>query len=301
VYPAAEAPVGLAERVRDFVALTKPRIAILELITVCIGATAAASVAPSEWLMDGLRVVWAVIGTTLVAASASTFNQILERSSDRLMARTENRPLPSGRLGALEASVFGLITGILGFVTLGLLVNTTTTILGAISWLLYVAVYTPLKPRTSLNTVIGAVPGALPIVMGWTAVGGPFTIDALILFGIVFLWQFPHFMAIAWLCRDDYRTAGLQMISINDPQGKSTGIVAVLTSIKLLAVSLLPTLTGLAGFWYFAAALVLGLVMLAYSVKFMRSPTDLQARHLLRASLLYLPLVLLALVLDLTP
>ncbi len=287
------------ERLRDYLELTKPRIAVLELVTVTVGALAAASLNPIGWMRGDWVLAHALLGTWLVASSASVFNQIWERETDGVMSRTAKRPLPAGRLGLLEASVFGVLTGVLGIAELAWMVNPLTAGLGALSWLLYVLIYTPMKTRTAANTIVGAFPGALPIVMGWTSAGGTLGLPALVLFGIVFFWQFPHFMAIAWLCREDYRFAGLQMITGFDPRGILTGATAVATSLVLIVVSLAALGVGLSSWTYATCALLLGLGLLAASISFLRQPDRRNALRLLRASLLYLPLLLIALVYDL--
>lgn len=273
-------------RLRDYVDLTRPRISAMVLVTVTVGAVAGGWGFPHPMLL-----AQALAATALVAASAGAANQWLERTSDARMPRTENRPLPSGRMSGAEALAFAAIAGVGGVVWLALAVGALTATLGLATWLLYVGAYTPLKSRSAANTAVGAVAGALPIVMGWTAVGGRLDLEAATLFGIVYLWQFPHFMAIAWLYRRQYAEAGMKMLSVVDPSGRRAGRQAVVSAAALLAVSLLPAL------WhgdklYLLGALLLGVAQTALAVAFSRRLDEGSARGLLRASLVYLPVVL---------
>lgn len=279
---------GLA-RMRDYVELTKPRISIMVLVTVVVGACVAGWGPPLEspWVL-----FHALLGTALVAGSASALNQWLERHSDARMERTKDRPLPSGRLAGWEALVFGGITMVAGSLWLVLFVNLLTALLGLVTWLTYVCIYTPLKRRTTFNTVVGAVAGALPTLMGWAAVDGTFGLAAVTLFFIVYLWQFPHFMAIAYLYRDEYVGAGLRMLASVDDDGRRAGAQAVLSAALLVPVSLLPTVLQLAGPVYFLSALLLGAGYMAASALFLWRPDATSARGLLRYSLVYLPVLL---------
>ena len=272
--------------------LTKPRIAILELLTVWVAACVACSGIPSNWVL----IVNALVGTALVAASASTLNQWLERTSDAQMERTADRPLPSGEVSDREALLMGLASVAIGTVYLAVLVHLVTAILGLVTWALYVFIYTPLKKKTSANTVVGAVAGALPVLMGASAVlsdggtkGG--LLLSFILFGIVFFWQFPHFMAIAWIYRDDYRRAGFKMLTVTEPTGRLAGLQAVTSSAMLLPLSVLPAVMMKAGPFYLLLSLTLSLMQLATAVDFLFRPTDRSARRMLRMSLVYLPAV----------
>lgn len=272
--------------------LTKPRIALLELLTVWVAACVACSGIPSNWML----IVNALIGTALVAASASTLNQWLERSADAQMERTANRPLPSGEVSDREALLLGLVSFAVGTIYLAVLVHWATAILGLVTWALYVCVYTPLKKRTSANTVVGAVAGALPVLMGASAVlsdggtrGG--LLLSLILFGIVFFWQFPHFMAIAWIYRDDYRRAGFKMLTVTEPTGRVAGLQAVTSAAMLLPLSVLPAVMMKAGPFYLVLAMTLSLLQLATAIDFLFRPTDRSARRMLWMSLIFLPAV----------
>jgi heme o synthase len=224
----------------------------MELVTVA--AVVARSGAPNLWLL-----AHALFGTLLVAAGASAWNQWLERHSDALMDRTADRPLPASRLSGWEVVVASTASALIGVTYLGLLVNLPTAALGALAWLTYVGIYTPLKSRSLTSTPVGAVAGALPILLGWTAVGGRLNFSAATLFLIVFLWQFPHVMAIAWIYRRQYAAAGIKKLPIVDPTGRLAGALAVVTALVLVPVSLLPTMIGFAGPMYFIWALALRL------------------------------------------
>ena len=282
------------ERLVDYFEMTKPRIAALVLVTVAVGATVAAHGTP-----DPRIVLHAMLGTALVAGGASVLNQVIERDSDRLMRRTANRPLPAGRVSVGAATRVGALLAVVGTIYLLLTTNPTTAALAALSLLLYVWVYTPLKRHTTLNTAVGAVSGALPPVIGWSAVSPDLGVGAWSLFLIVFLWQFPHFLAIAWIYRDDYERAGLRMLPTSARGRGITGLQAVSYASVLLPICLAPSVLGFAGPLYFWGALVLGLQFWAYSLAFALRASDDRARKLLWASLVHLPGVLGLLLLDL--
>jgi len=245
-----------------------------------------------------LLLVYTLLGTGLVSAGASVLNHVLEREPDALMRRTANRPLPAGRMDPDLALLFGVAVGVAGLVELALAVNLLTALLGAAALAGYVFVYTPLKKVTSLATVVGAVPGAIPPMMGWSAVRGHLDPPAWVLFGILFFWQMPHFLAIAWLCRDDYARGGFPMLTVGDPGGGRTARQMILYGAALIPVSLLPSVLGLMGTVYFAGAFVLGLVYLAFCFGFAHTRSTSGARWLMLASILYLPAVLLTMLLD---
>jgi len=289
-----EPAVLASSRLADYVALTKPRVAILVLFTVGAGALLAAGSR-----IDPLLLFHTVFGTALVAGGASALNQLIERNSDGLMRRTENRPLPAGRLQPREVWLFGAGLGILGVAYLALtLRQAITPLVAAFTFVAYVGIYTPLKSRTSLNTLIGAVPGALPPVIGWTAVRGSVGPEACSLFAVVFLWQVPHFLAIAWIYRDDYARAGLCMLPVVDRDGTVTGRQMVVYSLALIPASFALVLQGTAGPVYLLGALVLGLGFLRCAAGFARDPSVARARRVLKASLVYLPGLLALLLLD---
>ncbi|HKD37896.1 MAG TPA: heme o synthase [Pirellulales bacterium] len=287
-------PSAVARKLAAYVELTKPKISVMVLVTVAVAMFVGSWGAPSIWL-----VLNTVLGTALVAASASAINQRLERDTDALMPRTAGRPLPSGRVGNVESLLFGGLTLAVGLAYLAIAANPLAAALGALTWIVYVPLYTPLKRRTPFNTVVGAVAGALPTLIGWVAVRGSLSISpdgggvaALTLFLIVYLWQFPHFMAIAWIYRNEYSTAGLKMLTVVDPSGYRAGSQAVMAALALLPVSLVPVVQHHAGAAYFTATTILGLAYLGYSVLFCLRRDDISARRLLRASLIYLPILL---------
>jgi protoheme IX farnesyltransferase len=281
-------------RLADYAELTKPRIAVMVLFTVAAGAWLA-----GRGAVDPLLLFNAVFGTGLVAAGASVLNQLLERHTDARMRRTENRPLPSGRVQPVEAAVLGLALAAAGLAYLAVTVRQPLTVLlAAVTFVSYVWVYTPLKRYTTLNTLIGAVPGALPPVIGASAVDGAIGFEALLLFAVIFLWQVPHFYAIAWIYRDDYARAGMKMLPVTDRGGAVTGWQMVLFCLALLAVSVAPAFTGDASPLSAALCGALGLMFLAAAVAFLRERTNRRARAVLRVSLVYLPLLLACLLLT---
>ena len=280
-------------RIADYLMITKPRISVLVLLTVSAGYALGSA--------DGWRALplfHALLGIALVAAASSAFNQLLERDSDALMLRTFNRPLPAGRLSTAEVLLFGLVTGVCGIVWLAVFVNATTAVLTALTLVLYAGLYTPLKRRTSFCTAVGAIPGALPPVLGWAAVGAPLNIEAFSLFAILFLWQFPHFLAIAWIYRDEYAEAGLCMLPSRGRMPRVTGLMAVGYALVLVPLSLFPAACGLAGNSYLAMALVLSVGYLAAAAQFAADESLPTARRLLWVSLVYLPVLLVTLVWD---
>jgi protoheme IX farnesyltransferase len=237
-------------------------------------------------------------GTALVAAGASALNMLLERHIDALMLRTRARPLPAGRLRPAEALAWGLALTSMGLATLAWVAGPLPALVALVTWASYLFVYTPLKPHTSLSTVIGAFPGALPPVIGWVAARGALEPGAFVLFAILFLWQIPHFLAIAWIYRDDYARGGLPMLPVLDPDGRITGRQAVANSLALLVVSLTPTAAGLAGSTYLVGAIALGLAFSAVAVWAAAARNTRAARALFLASLVYLPGICALLLLD---
>lgn len=274
-------------RLADYVELTKPKIAILLLVTVAVACCVARWSQPEPWIL-----LHTLLGTLLVASSASALNQWLERRRDSLMPRTASRPLPAGRLTSLEVLCFAAVTIVIGVIHLAWTLNLATAFVGLLTWFLYVWVYTPLKSRTAWNTAVGAVAGALPVLMGWTSSGTAIDERALALFMILFLWQFPHFMAIAWIYRKQYASAGLKMMTVVDPTGRRAGVQAVLAALALLPVSFVPAIMAPGAALYMSAALVLGVGQLACAVAFCAHKDETSARRLLRASLVYLPALL---------
>jgi heme o synthase len=285
---------ALVSRFRDYVELTKPRIAVLELVVVLAAAVVATWGQPNP-----LVVFHAIIGTLLVAASASAANQWIERRLDARMSRTADRPLPAGRLSSSEALAFAAITLAMGTIYLGSFVNLASLGWALATWLVYVAAYTPLKTASPSSTAVGAIAGALPVLIGWTATGTALDERALALVLVLFLWQFPHFMAIAWLFRHEYSRAGHQMLTVVDPSGRRAGWQAVLSALALIPVSIVPVLgiPGLGSVLFMVLASLIGLGQLALAAAFWHDSTDTRARLLLRASLVYLPTLLAMLML----
>jgi protoheme IX farnesyltransferase len=281
------------QRLADFVALTKPRVVVMVLLTTFVGYYLAATD-----LTDYARLIHTLIGTALAAAGTLALNQFLEREVDGQMLRTRGRPLPDGRLQPAAALVFGALITVSGVCYLALAVDTRCAAVTAATALLYLFAYTPLKRVSPLCMVIGAVPGALPPVTGWVAARGDLAPGAGVLFAILFLWQLPHTLAIARLYRDDYARAGIQVLPVVDPLGASTERQIVAGCLALLAVGLLPTLVGLAGPLYFFGALGLGAMFLACGLAQAVAPSAVAARRLLLASVLYLPLLLALMALD---
>jgi heme o synthase len=279
-------------RLADFYELTKPRMNFLVVLTTMVGFYMASAAGQINWLL----MLHTLLGTALMAASASALNQLIERRFDALMPRTRNRPLVAGRIAPGEALLFGAALGIVGISYLAILVNPITALLGAITLVSYIAIYTPLKRHSTLNTVIGAVPGAIPSVMGFTAVDRALSPQALALFGILFFWQMPHFLAIAVLYRNDYLAGGFKMLPCVDE--RLTARQIVLYALGLIPVSLMPAMLHLAGAAYFTAAMLLGLAFLSFAVSAATTMSRPDCRKLFFASIIYLPLLLGAMMLD---
>jgi protoheme IX farnesyltransferase len=280
-------------RASDYVALAKPRLNLLVIVSAVAGYVMA-----SGDTGDAVRLLCMTLGTGLVAGGASGFNQILEREPDGLMQRTRLRPMPDGRLSSREATVFAAGLTVAGLAILAVGANLLSAIVAFATLASYAVVYTPLKRRTSFNTVIGAVPGALPPVIGWAAAEGALSRGAWVLFAIVFLWQLPHFLAIAWMYREDYARAGFRMLPVIEPDGRSTARQAVVYAAALLPVSLAPTLVGMAGVLYFGGALVLSLLFLGLALRFGVTRSIPDARRLFFGSITYLPLLWMLMIAD---
>lgn len=291
--PAANVGVVEKNRVAIFADLVKARLTTLVLLTTLVGFYIG-------WRgpMDFVLMFNTLTATALVAAGAAALNQLVERDYDARMRRTRNRPLPSGRLQPTSVMLFGGVCAVTGLVYLALAVNLLTCVIGAVTLISYLFIYTPLKRVTWLNTIIGAVPGALPPLMGWTAARGVLSGEGWALFAIVAFWQIPHFMAIAWMYRDEYARAGFKMLPVIDPDGRRTGQQAVSHTLALLFVALCPFAFKMSGPFYLAGALVLGAGFLWCAIQFSRQLTPARARQLFLASILYLPLLLGVMVLD---
>jgi protoheme IX farnesyltransferase len=273
--------------------LIKARLTFLVLLTTLVGFYVG-----YRGPVDYLLMFHAVFGTGLVASGAAALNQLLEREHDAKMRRTKNRPLPSGRLQPTTVMVFGGVCACAGLLHLALAVNLTTSVIGAVSLLSYLFIYTPLKRVTWLNTAIGAIPGALPPLMGWTAARGQLSAEGWALFAILAFWQLPHFLAIAWIYRDEYAKAGFVMLPVIDPDGHRTARQAVSHTLGLLPISLCPFIFGLAGQIYLIGAVIFGGAFLWFAIQFARHLTVPRARQLFYVSILYLPLLLTVMVLD---
>jgi len=287
---AANAP-PVIRKINDFVELSKPRMNFLVLATTLVGFCTDAHIV-TDWRL----LAPTLIGTALCAAAASALNQAWEHRHDALMVRTRLRPIPAGKIAPIEATLFGLILALLGTTALLLLVNPLTATIGGLTIICYVMLYTPLKRRTTLCTIIGAIPGALPPVMGWTAVHHSLGPGALALFAILFIWQIPHFLAIAILYKNEYSAGGFHMLPCDDTGLHATGRQIVLFSLALVPATFTPFMLALAGTVYFAAAMVLGLAFLAFALAAARARSRREARNLFLASIVYLPVLLIFLV-----
>ncbi len=275
----------------DHIALTKPRLNFLVVASSAAGYYLGCTVAVDGWAM-----AQAVAGTALVAAGSAVLNQLYERDTDGLMRRTRLRPLPDGRVSAANALVFGVALAVGGVAVLAARANVLAAGLALATLVIYLGIYTPMKRRTPLSTVVGAVPGALPPMIGWAASRGTIDWGGVSLFAIVFLWQIPHFMAIAWMYRDDYAKAGFPMLPVIEPDGRRAGAHALWYAVALFPVSLAPTLTGVSGWFALAAAAIMSGGMVVLAARFAASRTDATARHLFFASITYLPLLWIAMV-----
>jgi len=296
--PPTEVIVAPLERDRrrvaaDLAALTKPRVVMMIVVTTIVGYYVGLT-GPADWA----RLLHLAVGTILAAGGTLALNQYWERDVDARMERTRSRPLPDGRLTPLEALVFGAAITALGVAYLAAFVGMAPAAVTLATFVLYLFAYTPLKLRTALCTIVGAVPGALPPVTGWVAARDDAGAGAWVLFGILFLWQLPHTLAIARLYRDDYARAGVRLLPVIDPDGTSTERQIVTGCLALLGVSLLPTLMGLAGSLYFTGALALGVGFVVLGARQALAPSLTGARRVLFASLLYLPALLTLLALD---
>ena len=285
--------IGVREKLSAYLELTKPRIAFMLVLT-----SAAGFYLGADKGFDVVLFFNSMIGILLLAFGVATLNQVWERKSDALMERTASRPLPTQKVSFVEALVFGISLCVVAEIYLAFLVNQLTAILGLIVFVGYVLLYTPLKKYTSASTAIGALPGAMPPLMGWTASANEITLGAWILFSIIFLWQFPHFLAIAWMYKEQYAKAGIKMLPVLEPEGKITARQIVIFTILLLPVSIAPFFIGLAGWVYLVGASLLGIWFLMASIKTARAKSVEQARKLLLVSVIYLPLLFALMVLN---
>jgi protoheme IX farnesyltransferase len=280
---------------KDYIELTKPRITWLILMSTGVGYYFGLG---NPHTLNWWTLLHTIIGTGLIASGTAALNQWYEREADGKMRRTQARPLPSGRVTSGRALAFGAILSIAGFVELWQGANLLTALLGAFTLITYLCLYTPLKQRSKHSTTVGAIPGAMPPLIGFAAAAGTLTADAWVLYAILFIWQFPHFYAIAWMYRDDYARAGIRMLPVVEPDGESTARQMVIYALALIPVSVAPKLLGMAGNLYLAGALLLGGMFLYSGLRVALDRTALRARHVLLASVIYLPLLYGLLLLD---
>lgn len=280
-------------RLLDYITLTKPELTLLSVATALAGFYLA-----TQGQLDYLLMLKTFLGTALVGAGAGALNQYIERDYDGMMRRTENRPLPAGRLTPWEVLVFGILCSVAGILLIALFVNPLTGFLAAATSISYLFLYTPLKRITPLSTVIGGIPGALPPMMGWTAVRNDISHEAWILFVILFLWQMPHFLSLAWMYKKDYARAGFPMLTVVDPDGRSTGRQILLYCIALIPATVLPTLIGLTGIVYLVGGAVLGIAFSVCGFYLYKDRSTVWARRVFFASLLYLPILFVIMSLD---
>ena len=285
--------ITLASRANAYVALTKPDVSFLVLMT-----TAAGYYMGARGAVDWLRLIQTVFATLLIAAGTATLNHYIERDSDRFMRRTASRPLPSGQLQPREALLFGLVLCVAGALDLYFTAGFLASALGVLTSVSYLLAYTPLKKRTVWATAIGAFPGAIPPMIGWVAATGTLDRGAWLLFAILFFWQFPHFYAIAWMYREDYARAGILMLPVVDRSGDRTFRLIIVTSAILIPVSVLPAVLGMATINYFYGALILGLLLLLVSYWANRVRTNVRAKWLMHATVAHIPLLLGWMILD---
>lgn len=278
---------------KDYVELTKPRITWLILMSTAVGYYFGHQGVWHLWL-----IVHAIVGTGLIASGTAALNQWYEREADEKMRRTQGRPIPSGRITPTQAFWFGVALEIIGTAELWLGVNALTSLLGVATILLYLCAYTPLKQKTWWSTTVGAIPGAMPPLIGYAAAAGRLTAEAWVLYAILFLWQFPHFYAIAWMYREDYSRAGIRMLPVVEPDGQSTSRQILIYSALLIPISLLPNWLGMAGSVYFVGALAMGLMFLYSGIRVTVDRTRVRARRVLLASVIYLPVLYCLMVFD---
>jgi protoheme IX farnesyltransferase len=284
--------LSILGRAHDYMTLVKPEVTSLVLVATALGSVMAAR------SMSPVALFHVLLGTALVAGGTATLNHYLEREPDAMMRRTSNRPLPAGRLTPLEVSLFGISLSATGVLYLGAFVNWLTSLLGLLTLLSYLLLYTPLKRRTSLCTLVGAFPGAAPVLLGWAAFRNSLSLEAWVLYAFLFTWQFPHFLAIAWMYREDYARARMMMLPFRDMAGRTTFFLVFAFSLALIPVSLLPSYLGMTGKIYSLMAFMLGLGLLFFAGQAFQQRSRMAARLLLHASVVYLPLVYAVMVMD---
>lgn len=283
---------AIRSRYQSYLELTKPR-----LVSLTLWSTAGGVLLANQGAFPYSIFFWTLLGAALVAAGSMSLNQWMEHTEDAKMSRTSKRPLPAGELPREAALRFGILLSALGSGVLFFLVNPLSALLAFLTLAIYVLIYTPLKKKTSFNTIVGAVPGALPPLVGWAAVDGKLPFSAWALFAIIFFWQMPHFYAISWFCRKDYEAAGFKMLAVEDSQGNKVARHLFLYNLLMLPVSVLPSLTGLTGFWYFYGSIVLGTLLTLASFLCLKD-MDRWARVFFRSSLAYLTLLFILMVAD---
>jgi protoheme IX farnesyltransferase len=284
---------------KDYIALTKPRITWLILMSTGVGYFFGAQKGLPGWTgWHWVTLLHTIIGTGLIASGTAALNQWYEREADGKMRRTQARPLPAGRLDAWNALVFAILISAAGFAELWIGANPLAAMLGLFTLLCYLFVYTPLKQRSPHSTTIGSIPGAMPPLIGFAAASGTLTWDAWVLFAILFLWQFPHFYAIAWMYKEDYARAGIRMLPVVEPDGKSTARRILLYSIALIPISLMPKFFAMAGDVYLYGAIAMGLAFAYYGLRIRWDRTRQQARRVLLASVVYLPVLFSLMLID---
>ena len=286
-------PVSEQSRIQDYFCLIKPEVTFLVLIATGLGSYMA-----SHGVLSLLTLFHAVLGTALVAGGTATLNHYIERELDGRMRRTAQRPLPSGRLSPREVLNFGVALSVVGGAYLAFFVNLLTSIIGVLTLLSYLLVYTPLKRKTCWATFVGAFPGAAPVLMGWTAVRNSAGLEAWVLYALLFAWQFPHFLAIAWMYKEDYARAGMLMLPRQDPTGDRAFLQILGTSLTLFPLSLVPSMLGMTGSLYFCSAVMLSAGLLFFALRASVHRSRLQARVLLHVTVIYLPLIYAMMVLD---
>ncbi len=290
---AVNPPLTISEKVGAYLELTKPRITFMVVLSALAGFCMA-----SKGSINWIQFLHFALGVSLLSSGTSTLNQFIERESDKLMRRTMSRPLPAGKLSATAALMFGLLTALLGEAYLALVVNPLTAWLGLAALVSYVLMYTPLKQRTTLCTAIGAFPGALPPLLGWAAASNELALGGAIMFAILFLWQFPHFHAIAMMYAEDYARANIKMLPVVEPDLKSTSLQIVGYAALLMPISFLPFFLGMSGWVYLIAAILLGTWFLYISINTAYTKTKVDARTLLKTSVIYLPILYIVMVLN---
>jgi protoheme IX farnesyltransferase len=289
-------PLSVGERARAFFELTKPRITFEVVLVAAVGFRLGTPTGAFDWE----QFFHAMFGIALLSSGISTLNQYWERDLDRLMRRTASRPLPTGRVKPAHALIFGVLLTILAEAYICPLVNPLSALLGLATAIGYVLFYTPLKTKTWLSTAIGSFPGAMPPLMGWAAAAGTIGVEAWVLFAIMFFWQFPHFYAIAWMYREDYRRAGIVMLPVIEADGAQTKRQILITALITIPFSVMPLFLGISGYLYLIGAIALGAIFLRSSMQLVRTGTNLDAKRLLRVSVLYLPTLYLLMILNQT-